>query len=94
MAKDNMILIMVDECGEETELERFRLGLDLDEDELDIWKTRKLDRAREAFPEARGFFFEDRRGWDAEIAHMIAEDFGGGRWDDEDEDNFNEVEMF
>ena len=65
MASDNMILIMVDECGEESEYERYHLGLDLDEDELDIWKERKIEKARDVYPEARGFYWEDRRNWGA-----------------------------
>ena len=81
MADANMILVMVDECGEEAEIERFHLGLDLDEDELEIWQARKIDKARQIFPEARDFYFEDRRNWDVEIARQIAEDFGGGDWD-------------
>lgn len=68
---DNMILIMINECGEEVEIERFHLGLDLDEDELDIWKERKISKYYDIFPEARCIYFEDRRGWNELIHDMI-----------------------
>ena len=62
-----MILIMVDECGDEVEIERFALHLDLDEDELEVWKERKIRKASENWPAARGLYFEDRRHWRAAI---------------------------
>lgn len=61
--KENMILVMVDECGDEVEVGRYTIGKDLDEDYLDLWKDRKISAAREEFPEARGFYFEDRTLW-------------------------------
>lgn len=67
---NGLILIMVDECGDEVEVERFNLQLDLDEDELEIWEARKIEKAAENYPEAQRFYFEDRRQW----ARMIAED--------------------
>ena len=83
----DMILIMVDECGDEVEVERFSLQMDLDEDEIEIWKERKISKASSRFPEARGFYFEDRRGWGRMIARMIAEDMGG-YFPGEDEDEW------
>lgn len=71
MDNANMILIMVDECGDEVEIDRYTLHLELDEDELDIWKERKIDAAYDRFPEARGFYWEDRRGWQRMIASMM-----------------------
>ena len=71
----NMVLIMIDECGEEQELERFTLRLDLDNDELEIWESRKISKAAEEYPEARGFYFEDRRGWSTAIMRDIREWF-------------------
>ena len=53
--KENMILVMIDECGDEIEVDRYALQLDLDEDELEVWKDRKIRKASERFPEARGF---------------------------------------
>ena len=68
---DNMILVMVDECGDEVEIERFRLSGMIDGDELEIWQERKIRKAREEFPEAIGFYFEDRRHWDKLIRSML-----------------------
>lgn len=70
-----MVLIMVDECGDEVELERFELRMDLDEDELEVWKDRKIRKAEERYPEARWFYFEDRRNWNAMIMADIREWF-------------------
>lgn len=70
-----MVLIMIDELGDEVEVGRFNLQLDLDSDELDIWKDRKVAEAREHYPEAQGFYWEDRRGWDMLIAGMLHQMF-------------------
>lgn len=70
--KDNMILIMVDECGDEVEVKRFHLSGLIDEDELEIWQTTKILKAYEEYPEAQNFYFEDRRDWDARIAYQLA----------------------
>lgn len=68
----NMVLIMVDECGDELELDRFACpDFDGDEDALDIWKERKIDKAWEEYPEARNIYFEDRRGWSKRINASI-----------------------
>lgn len=68
---DNMILVMVDECGDEVEIKRFHLSGMIDNDELEIWQERKIQRAREKFPKAIGFYFEDRRNWDSMISRML-----------------------
>ena len=70
--KDNMILIMIDECGDEVEVKRFSLSGMIDEDELELWQERKIRKAHEEYPEARGFYFEDRRSWDMRIAYQLA----------------------
>ena len=67
----NMILIMIDECGSEVEVDRFEIGTDLDEDYITLWKSMKIEQAQERFPEARGFYFEDRRNWNSMINAMI-----------------------
>lgn len=51
-------LIMVDECGGEVKVKSFDVGNDLDEDYMDLWKERKIDQAREKYPEAQRFYFE------------------------------------
>lgn len=79
---DNMILIMVDECGDEREVERFTIGDDLDEDYIEIWQDKKIADAREEYPEARRFFFEDRRDWNRQINAMILDDMFYDPWDE------------
>lgn len=79
-----MVLIMIDECGEEVEYDRYNIGSELDEDYLDIWKSMKIEKAREDYPEARGFYFEDRRNWSSTINAMIRDDEGYDPWEDEE----------
>lgn len=67
----NMYLIMIDECGDEVEVDSFHIGNDLDEDYLDLWKSLKIQKARDEYPEARGFYFEDRRNWASLISQMM-----------------------
>lgn len=67
---DNMILVMVDECGDEVEVDRYRIGNELDEDYLEVWKQMKIDKYKDRYPEARGFYFEDRRNWMSLINSM------------------------
>lgn len=86
----DMILIMIDECGDEVEVERFTLQMDLDEDEIEIWKERKISKASRRFPEASGFYFEDRREWGRMIARMIREE-EGYFLDPDDEDDALEM---
>jgi hypothetical protein len=73
---DNMILIMIDECGDEVEVARYTIGDELDDDYLTLWKEQKYDKVRERYPEARGFYFEDRRGWNRQIYASMR-----GEWD-------------
>lgn len=67
----NMILVMIDECGDEVEVDRFTIGDDLDEDYLEVWKAMKIEKAKERWEEARGFYFEDRRNWNHLINQML-----------------------
>lgn len=69
--KDNMVLIMIDECGDEVEVERFTIGNDLDEDYMELWKEQKISNYEERYPEAMGFYFEDRRNWNSLINSMM-----------------------
>ena len=71
MRSENMILIMVDECGDEIEVRGYKIGNDLDEDYLELWQDMKIEKAREEYPEARGFYFEDRRNWNSMINQMM-----------------------
>lgn len=67
----NMILIMVDELGDEVVVERFTLTGLIDETEVEVWQERKIREAYDEYPEARHFYFEDRRGWSGRIAHAL-----------------------
>lgn len=49
---------MIDECGDEVKVETFNVGNDLDEDYMELWKDRKIEKARENYPEAKRFYFE------------------------------------
>lgn len=66
-----MVLIMVNECGEEVEVETFNLGDDLDEDYIELWKNMKRSYYEEQYPEARGFYFENRSKWNSAIHLML-----------------------
>ena len=67
----NMILIMVDECGDEIVIGRFNLSGMIDDDEIELWQERKIRKAMENYPEARYFYFEDRRQWNDIIMNML-----------------------
>lgn len=64
-------LIMIDELGDEVEVASFDLHLITDEDELDIWKATKVTRYTELYPEAQGFYWEDRSQWSSAINRML-----------------------
>ena len=51
-------MIMVDECGDEVIVDTFSVGDDLDEDYMEVWEDMKIEKAKERFPEACGFYFE------------------------------------
>lgn len=81
---NTMVLIMIDECGDEREYDRYTIGDDLDEDYLEMWQEMKISKAREDYPEARRFYFEDRRNWNSMINAMIRDDEGYDPWEDEE----------
>lgn len=64
-------LIMIDELGDEVEVESFNLHLLTDEDEIDVWKAVKEAKYAEMYPEARGFYWEDRSQWNSIINMML-----------------------
>lgn len=64
-------LIMIDECGDEVEVETFNLSLLTDEDEINVWKSVKEAKYAEMYPEATGFYWEDRSQWDRIINSML-----------------------
>lgn len=73
MSRENMVLIMVDELGDEVEVARYTIGDELDEDYIELWQDKKISDAREEYPEAQRFYFEDRRDWNRQIYQMINE---------------------
>lgn len=73
MSRENMVLIMVDELGDEVEVARYTIGDELDEDYIELWQDKKISDAREEYPEAQRFYFEDRRDWNRQIYTMINE---------------------
>lgn len=43
---------------DEVKVETFNVGDELDEDYMELWKDRKIEKARENYPEAQRFYFE------------------------------------
>lgn len=81
MRDENMILIMVDECGDEVEVGAFKVGDNLDEGYMELWKEQKIEGE---YPEAQRFYFEDRRNWNRTINAMLREDEFYDPWEDEE----------
>ena len=54
-------MVMIDECGDEVVVDTFVLSSELDSDYIEVWEEMKIAKARERFPEACGFYFEDSR---------------------------------
>jgi len=78
-----MILIMVDECGDEVEVDRYNIGDDLDEDYIEMWKSMKIEKARERYPEARRFYFEDRSAMNRVVQMAVHDFFGDYEYEEE-----------
>lgn len=84
MRGENMILIMVDECGDEVEVGAFKVGDDLDEGYMELWKEQKIEEIEGEYPEAQRFYFEDRRNWNSHIATMLHDGAFYDPWEDEE----------
>lgn len=54
-------MVMVDECGDEVVVDTFTISSELDNDYIEVWKEMKIAKAKERYPEACGFCFEDSR---------------------------------
>ena len=74
-------MVMIDECGDETVIDTFKVGNELDEDYIEVWESMKIEKARKRFPEAQRFYFEDSR----EIQRLIDDEISGFREDDDDD---------
>lgn len=72
---------MIDECGDEVVVDTFNVGDELDEDYMEMWEDMKIEKARERFPEAQRFYFENSR----DMQRLINAELNGWREDDDDE---------
>ena len=77
-------MIMIDECGDEIVVDTFSINDDLDEDYIEVWESMKIEKARQRYPEAQRFYFEDSRN----IQRLINAEMNG--WREEDDDDIDE----
>lgn len=54
-------MFMIDELGCDVVIDTFSISSELDADYLEVWEGMKIAKARERYPEAMGFYFEDSR---------------------------------
>ena len=81
-------MIMVDECGDEVVVDTFSINDELDEDYVEVWESMKIEKARQRYPEAQGFYFEDSR----DLQRLINAEVDGFREDDDDDvDEWEEI---
>ena len=72
-------MIMIDECGDEVVVDTFKVNDDLDEDYVEVWEGMKIEKARQKYPEAQGFYFENSR----DLQRLIDAEVNGLREDDD-----------
>lgn len=83
-------MVMVDECGDEFIIDTFNINDELDEDYVEVWESMKIEKARQRYPEARGFYFEDSR----DLQKLIDTEINGWREEDDDDiDEWGEMEI-
>ena len=70
-------MVMVDECGDEFVVDTFSINDDLDEDYLEVWESMKIEKAKEKYPEAMGFYFEDSRDLDSMVDDDVYTEVNG-----------------
>ena len=70
-------MIMVDECGSEIVVDTFSISSELDSDYLEVWEEMKIAKAREKYPEAMGFYFEDSRELDSMVDDDVYTEVNG-----------------
>ena len=78
-------MIMIDECGDEVVVDTFAINSELDSDYLEVWEGMKITKARERYPEAMGFYFEDSREFDSIVDDDVYTEVNGLK-DARDED--------
>ena len=64
-------MVMIDECGVDVVVDTFSISSELDSDYLDVWEEMKIAKARERYPEAMGFYFEDSRDFDSMVDNDV-----------------------
>ena len=64
-------MVMFDECGNEIVIDTFAISSELDADYLEVWEEMKVAKARERYPEAMGFYFEDSRNLDEVVSNDV-----------------------
>ena len=79
-------MIMVDECGDEFVVDTFSINDDLDEDYMEVWESMKIEKARQRYPEAQRFYFEDSRELDSMVDDDVYSEVNGLK-DDRDLDD-------
>ena len=75
---------MVDECGDEVVVDTFKVNDELDEDYVAVWESMKIEKARQKYPEAQRFYFENSR----DMQRLIDAEVNG--WREEDDDDIDE----
>ena len=78
-------MVMVDECGNEIVIDTFSISSELDADYLEVWEEMKISKARDRYPEAMGFYFEDSRNFDSMVDDDVYSEVNGLK-DARDED--------
>lgn len=78
-------MIMIDECGRDVVIDTFAISSELDGDYLEVWEEMKIAKARERYPEAYGFYFEDSRDVQNAVDADVDAELNGLR-DSRDED--------
>ena len=78
-------MVMFDECGSEVVVDTFAISSELDSDYLEVWEEMKIAKARQRYPEAMGFYFEDSRDLDSMVDDDVYSEVNGLK-DARDED--------
>ena len=70
-------MVMIDELGNDVVIDTFAISSELDSDYLEVWEEMKIAKARERYPEATGFYFEDSRNLDSMVDDDIYSEING-----------------
>ena len=78
-------MVMIDELGCDVIVDTFTISSELDSDYIEVWEEMKIAKARERYPEARGFYFEDSRDIQSAVDADVNAELNGLK-DSRDED--------